>query len=385
MGTAQTQLQPVRIAFYAPLKPPTHAVPSGDRRVAGLLMDALERVADHIELVSTFRSFDGDGDGARQEALRSQGATLAERLVQGWRAAPPELRPTLWFTYHVYYKAPDWLGPAVSAALGIPYVIAEASYAEKRAGGPWAMGHEAAAEAIAHARLVLSPSRDDVAGLEALVPKERIVHFPPFLDATPYRVTPKERAAYRAILARERALDPAVPWIVVAAMMRAGDKVASYRALADSLSTLVDLPWRLVIAGDGSGRAEVEAALERAAPGRACFLGTLEARQLASTYAACDLYAWPAVNEAYGMSLLEAQAAGVPVVSVATRGVPDVVLDGRTGVLAKNAAALPEALRALLTDRPRREKMAKEAAAFIHGERSLDAAAQRLGKIFAAL
>ena len=85
------------------------------------------------------------------------------------------------------------------------------------------------------------------------------------------------------------------------------------------------------------------------------------------------------------MSLLEAQAAGVPVVSVATRGVPDVVMDGRTGVLAKNAAALPEALRALLTDRPRREKMAKEAAAFIHGERSLDAAAQRLGKIFAAL
>jgi hypothetical protein len=68
----------VRIAFYAPLKPPTHAVPSGDRRVAGLLMDALERVAEHIELVSTFRSFDGEGDGARQEALRRQGAALAE-------------------------------------------------------------------------------------------------------------------------------------------------------------------------------------------------------------------------------------------------------------------------------------------------------------------
>ena len=168
-------------------------------------------------------------------------------------------------------------------------------------------------------------------------------------------------------------------------MMRAGDKVASYRALADTLSQLADLPWRLVVAGDGSGRAEVEAALERAVPGRACFLGTLEARQLASTYAACDLYAWPAVNEAYGMSLLEAQAAGVPVVAVATRGVPDVVIDGRTGVLAKDVAALPEALRALLTDQRRREKMGKEAAAFIHRERSLDAAAQRLGKILAAL
>jgi glycosyltransferase involved in cell wall biosynthesis len=372
----------MRIAFYAPLKPPTHSVPSGDRRVAGLLMDALERVADHIELVSTFRSFDGDGDAARQEALRSQGAMLAERLAAGWRSAPPELRPSMWFTYHVYYKAPDWLGPAVSAALGIPYVIAEASYAEKRAGGPWAIGHEAAADAIGHARLVLSPSRDDVAGLQALIPKERIVHLPPFLDATLYRAAGKDRRAHRERLARARGLDPAVPWIAVAAMMRAGDKVASYRALAEALSRLTDLPWRVVIAGDGSGRAEVEAAFERAAPGRACFLGTLEAREVASMYAACDLYAWPAVNEAYGMALLEAQAAGLPVVSRPLRGVPDVVIDGRTGLLVDDLAA---GLRALLTDGPRRQALGREAATFILKERSLDAAAQRLGELLAAL
>jgi len=173
-----------------------------------------------------------------------------------------------------------------------------------------------------------------------------------------------------------------VPWIVVAAMMRAGDKLASYRELADALSHLTDLPWRLLVAGDGSGRAEVEKALERAAPGRACFLGTLEARELAMTYAACDLYAWPAVNEAYGMSLLEAQAAGVPVVSRPVRGVPDVVMDGRTGLLTQDLAV---GLRALLTDAKRREALGREAAAFIHTERSLDAAAQRLGKLLAAL
>jgi len=357
-------------------------VPSGDRRVAGLLMDALERVADHIELVSTFRSFDGDGDAGRQEALRSQGAALAERLASAWRKGPAEMRPTLWFTYHVYYKAPDWLGPAVSAALGIPYVIAEASYAEKRAGGPWAIGHEAAADAIAHARLVLSPSRDDVAGLQALIPKERIVHLPPFLDTELYRAAAKKRRHHRQQLALARGLDPAVPWIVVAAMMRAGDKLASYRELAEALSHLTDLPWRLVVAGGGSGRAEVEKAFERAAPGRACFLGTLEARELATTYAACDLYAWPAVNEAYGMSLLEAQAAGVPVVSRPLRGVPDVVMDGRTGLLTQD---LTVGLRALLGDARRRETLGRDAAAFIHNERSLDAAAQRLGKLLAAL
>jgi glycosyltransferase involved in cell wall biosynthesis len=375
----------VRIAFYAPLKPPTHVTPSGDRRVAGLLMDALELVADHVELVSTFRSFDADGDEARQVALRSQGEALAQRMVNQWRAGPPALRPDLWFTYHVYYKAPDWLGPAVSAALSIPYVIAEASYAEKRASGPWALGHDAAADAIRSARLVVSPSRDDIAGLKELIPKARIVHLPPFLDTAPYREAAREREKHRARLARERALDPAVPWIVAAAMMRAGDKLASYRALAGTLARLTDLPWRVVVAGGGSTRPEVEAALEQAAPGRACFLGTLAIKELAEVYAASDLYAWPAINEAYGMALLEAQAAGIPVVSVATRGVPDVVVEGRTGLLAKNELGLAEPLRELLTNSGRRIALGREAAAFVSAERSLEAAARRLGSLLAAL
>jgi glycosyltransferase involved in cell wall biosynthesis len=375
----------VRIAFYAPLKPPTHVTPSGDRRVAGLLMDALELVADHVELVSTFRSFDADGDAARQDALRSQGEALAQRMVKQWRAGPQALRPDLWFTYHVYYKAPDWLGPMISTALGIPYVIAEASYAEKRASGPWEIGHEAAAEAIRRARLVVSPSRDDIAGLKELIPKERIVHLPPFLDTAPYRAAAKERQKHRARLAGSHGLDAGVPWIVAAAMMRAGDKLASYRALAGTLARLADLPWRLVVAGGGSTRREVEAALEQAAPARACFVGTLGTKELAELYAACDLYAWPAVNEAYGMALLEAQAAGIPVVSVATRGVPDVVLDGRTGLLAKGEDGLADALRELLTNPNRRIALGREAAAFIAAERSLDAAARRLRSLLVGL
>jgi glycosyltransferase involved in cell wall biosynthesis len=375
----------VRIAFYAPLKPPTHATPSGDRRVAGLLMDALERIAEHVELVSTFRSFDADGEAARQEALRRQGERLARRLVAQWRAMPAALRPDLWFTYHVYYKAPDWLGPAVSAELGIPYVIAEASHAHKRAGGPWAIGHEAAAEAIGRARLVLSPTQYDVAGLEELIPKERVVQLPPFLDPAPYRDAAKEGKRHRNRLAQKHALDPAVPWIVVAAMMRTGDKRASYLALAATLERVKDLPWRLVIAGDGSARGEIAAALEAAAPGRACFLGTLGARDLAEVYAAGDLYVWPAVNEAYGMALLEAQAAGLPVVSLATRGVPDVVAHGRSGILVEEESALADAVRELLVDGKRRAELGREAAGFIAAERSVAAAAARLKSLLAAL
>ena len=120
----------VRIAFYAPLKAPGQGfAPSGDRRVAGLLMAALAHGGERVELVSTFRSYDADGDRERQEALRAQGESLGHGMAAQWRGLPRDERPDLWFTYHLYYKAPDWLGPIVASALGIPYVIAEASYA----------------------------------------------------------------------------------------------------------------------------------------------------------------------------------------------------------------------------------------------------------------
>jgi glycosyltransferase involved in cell wall biosynthesis len=373
----------MRIAFYAPLKSPTHGTPSGDRRVAGLLLDALAHAGHRVQVASTFRSYDGEGDEPRQRALRAQGEAFASQLADEWKAAPADERPELWFTYHLYYKAPDWLGPAVSEALGIPYVIAEASYAPKRAYGGWKFGHEGSAAAIRKAALVLCPSRHDIPGLELIIDSKRIVHLPPFLDTAPYVAAVANRAALRAELASERALDPEVPWIVAVGMMRAGDKLASYRALATALQFLDDLPWRLVIAGDGVVRPEVEKLFDQ----RACFLGSLSQRRIAQVLAACDLCAWPAVNEAYGMALLEAQAAGVPVVSCDTRGVPDVVLDGRTGLLVRygDEAALADAMRELLVNRERRRALGREAARYVGVERSLEAASAKLGAALSAL
>jgi glycosyltransferase involved in cell wall biosynthesis len=375
----------MRIAYYAPLKSPTHGTPSGDRRVAGLLMEAMERGGHRIELVSTFRSYDGDGDAPRQTALRDQGTQLARTFVARWLDGPAAARPDLWFTYHLYYKAPDWLGPLVSAGLGIPYVIAEASYATKRAAGPWALGHQGVEDAIRHAALLLCPSRDDIASLATLLDStERIAHLPPFLDPAPFRAARDARDTHRMTLAAAHGLDPSQPWILAVAMMRPGDKLASYRALAAVLAGLVDLPWSLIVAGDGSARAEVEAAMSSAVPGRVHFVGELDAAGLAPLYAACDLLAWPAVNEAYGMALLEAQAAGLPVVASDLRGVPDVVQHARTGLLAPpgDNAALGARIRELLLAPERRQTMGLAAAEFVATERSIEVAADRLEQLF---
>jgi len=378
----------MRIAFYAPLKSPTHGTPSGDRRVAGLFMDALARAGHQVELVSTFRSYDSAGDPVRQAGLREQGIALGRRLGTQWRDGPAAARPDLWFTYHAYYKSPDWLGPEASGVLGIPYVVAEASHAAKRAGGPWDIGHRGALESIRRADLLLCPTHDDVEGLRSVVAApERVAWMPPFLDPVMFRAAAGERLAHRARLASAHGLDADVPWIAVVAMMRDGDKLASYRMLAGALGRLRDLRWRLLVAGDGTARAAVESALEASIPGRAVVLGALGMAEIAPLNAASDICVWPAVNEAYGMAMLEAQAAGLPVVSCATRGVPDVVEHGRTGLLAPagDEAALAALVRELLMDAGRRARLSDAAAAFIASDRSIIAAAARLRGLFAGI
>ena len=96
----------MRIAFHAPMKSPNHPVPSGDRQMARLLMKALDHGGFDAELASRLRAFraePGPLDGMKREA-----ASEKARLGQAWAQHG---KPDLWFTYHLYYKAPDLLGP----------------------------------------------------------------------------------------------------------------------------------------------------------------------------------------------------------------------------------------------------------------------------------
>jgi len=350
------------------------------------MIEALARAGHAVEVVSAFRSYDEEGDSDRQFALRDEGISLARRLASQWAGGSRAPRPDVWLTHHVYYKAPDWLGPLAAADLRVPYVIAEASHAPKQAGGQWAIGHDAAADAIRRADLVLCPTRQDVVCVEPLVfNRERVVRLPPFLDPAPFRRAAGMREEYRGAIAGTCQLDPGVPWIVASSTMQTTDQRASFKVLAAALAQLGDLPWRLLIAGSGPARIEIEGEFTSLLPGRACFLGELTLTESAAVYAASDLCVWPAVNETYGRELYEAQAAGTAVVSCAPRGVPDSVAEGQTGVRLPpgNAVELGQAVRALLLEPARRIAMGRAAAAFVNEERSLDATAARLYRALA--
>ena len=356
----------MRIAFYAPLKPADHPTPSGDRRIARLFLDAL-RIAGHDPFVaSRRRSYDGVGDRLRQVQLASAARGAGERLLRQWQEEP-RAAPELWFTYHLYHKAPDWLGPAISAALGIPYVIAEASYAPKRAGGRWQLGHRAVAEALHRADAVLgvNPADRDCV-LPLLRDPQRWIALPPFLDAR----------RYRAPQTRELS---APPRLIAVAMMREGDKLASYRLLGAALADLLDLRWSLDIVGDGPARSEVESALAPLGP-RVCYRGVLDEAAIAASLAGADLFVWPAVNEAFGMALLEAQASGVAVVAGASGGVASIVVSGETGLLVRpgGVAIFAAAVRRLILDGAARLAMGGAARAKVDRDHDLPAAAVRL-------
>jgi len=377
----------MRLAFYAPLKPPDHPVPSGDRRVAQQIVAALADSGHDVEIAGRLRSFDGSGDLSRQTKLAGLAARLAGRYVHRIYGRPYAQRPEAWITYHLYYKAPDWIGPRVTATLDIPYVVIEASVADKRAGGPWSLGHQATIAALTRAAAVISLNPADEPGIAPHVSAPTRLHrVKPFLDTRPYAAAARARSIHRAGIARRYGLDPDRPWFLAVAMMRPGDKLESYKVLGESLGRLTAHPWSLLVVGDGPARAEVRAALAPLGE-RVVFAGPLTDTELQPTYAAADIYVWPAVNEAFGMAILEAQAAGLPVVAGDFGGVGEIVAHGRTGALVqpRDSAALAAAIEPLLADPGLRQRWSQNALAKVAAEHDRAVAARALTHVLSQL
>ncbi|MEF2553691.1 glycosyltransferase family 4 protein [Aurantimonas sp. A2-1-M11] len=336
----------MNIAFYAPMKSPDDPRPSGDRTVARGLVEALRLAGHSVCVPSRFRTHDR-GDGGRQARLRAIGGRLAERLLRQGRAAPSL---DLWFTYHLYHKAPDWLGPRVAGALGIPYVVAEASVAGKQRGGAWSLGYEASLDALGRADLVIGLNPADRAGVTPLIAGHgEYLALAPFLDTQPWRQAASRRHASRAALAERHGLSPDRPWLIAAAMMREDQKLASYRLLAQALASLGDCAFDLLIVGSGPAEPAVREAFA-GLPAQVAFLGAAEPEGMPDLFAAADLAVWAAIKESWSMALLEAQAVGLPAVAGRSGGVATIVEDGVTGLLTPEAdvAAFAAAVRQML-------------------------------------
>ncbi|QND45176.1 glycosyltransferase family 4 protein (plasmid) [Rhizobium lusitanum] len=355
----------MKIAFYAPLKSPNHPVPSGDRLMARLIIAAFEMAGHRVELASELRSFTPTPEAGPRAEIARKAEEEIERLLEKWRG---ESAPDLWFTYHPYYKTPDMIGPKIAASLGIAYVTAEASYGRRHDDSGWSDNQRLVADAVRQAAVNLCFTERDRIGLIDAIPEGRYERFLPFIDAAHFEPLASEHAPHR---------------LITVAMTRRGDKFDSYVMLARALELISDRDWTLTIIGDGPMRAEVRALFSGFQSDRITWLGERTAPEIAEELRAGGVYVWPGCGEAYGLAYLEAQAAGLPVVAQATAGVPEVVMNGVTGILTPDGdlKTYADAIARLLGDDGERLAMAKAAYRFVHEERSLIAASRRLEAI----
>lgn len=356
----------MKIAFYSPLKSPNHPVPSGDRLMARLLMTAMTMGGHEVSVASELRSFLKQADDPARASLTDAAEHETETIAELWRRQGV---PDLWFCYHPYYKAPDLLGPELSRRFDIPYVTAEASYSPKRNGMGWQTVQDDLLASFTAAAVNICFTARDRDGLLRASPAIRHATLQPFIDAG-------------AFLENEPRPTPAR--LITVAMMRAGDKLGSYRALSRALALLPqDLDWTLDIVGDGPERATVQAMFGSFPGNRLVWHGEKTAAEIAALLSRAALYVWPGHGEAYGLAYLEAQAAGLPVVAEEVAGVPEVVKSGTTGLLTpeNDTAAYASAIETLLGNDRRREELAKAARQFVKDERSLQNAAKELNHI----
>jgi glycosyltransferase involved in cell wall biosynthesis len=140
-------------------------------------------------------------------------------------------------------------------------------------------------------------------------------------------------------------------------------RMTAVKRTEDLLAALVILRERgvdalLLLVGDGTDRARLEDQAYRLGLARHClFLGYQE--EVAPWYAACDAVALTSANEGTPVTIIEALAAGRPVVATDVGGVPDVVAEGIDGFLVEpgDAEALADRLERLATDPALRSAM----------------------------
>ncbi len=358
----------MNIAFYAPMKPPSAERPSGDRTIARLLVRALERAGAEVRIASDVRTWSGTADADRLAAFRTAAAQERRRLLTLYRGGQATFQPELWLTYHNHYKAPDFLGPGFARSLAIPYVVVEASYAASRVAGPWADWLQEARAGMDAARLIFSFTARDERGLQEIIPPNRLRRLAPFIADSSTPVVREAQASCRPVR------------LVTVAMMRRGAKEASYRLLAEALSSLCHSDWRLDIVGDGEKANELQPLLKARAGERITFHGRLEGSSLDRILCAADLFVWPGVDEAFGMAYLEAQAHGLAVAACDTAGVGEVVRHGETGLLAPEPTplAFAKVIDRLIGSAPLRHALGEQARRHVLAHHSIEAAARVL-------
>ena len=323
----------------------------GAAQVGYLLEGLTGRGVDNVLLCPSGSELDAAAPAALVRALPMRGeldVSLLPRLVGELKRAKPDL-------VHVHSRrGADLYGGIAAALAGIPAVLTRR-----------VDSHDPALLA----RLKYRPYRAVVALSRAIerqlldvgVARERVVLIPSGVDTQKYRPDASARERLQAAFALPS--DALVVGVVAQLIVR-----KRHSWLFSLLPELVREWPQIKVLCFGRGPLERRLRAELAERGLARHVTLAGFRaDLPALMPGFDLLVHPAAREGLGLALLEAASAGVPVVACAVGGVPDVIVDGETGVLVPrgDAGALARALRALLAASDERLRLGAAARRYV--------------------
>jgi alpha-maltose-1-phosphate synthase len=331
---------------------------------AGIHVQELTRhLRSLIDLdVRSFGSHSEDGDGwrVRGYAPGHDASTIEPRLRPMLEALSRDLSmltdPVRADVVHVHTWYAHLAGVLVQLAYGIPLALTVHSleplrpWKREQLGGGYEVSSWVERTAIESARAIVAVSRgtrDDVLRLFD-VPEERVHVIHNGIDADFYSPDPATN------FLEQRGIDPAVPYVLfVGRITRQKGIVHLVRAihhLAPGIGVVLcagqpDTPdiGREMAAGVRAAQAERP---------NVVWIGEMVSREeVRQLYSHAAVFCCPSVYEPFGIINLEAAACETPVVASAVGGIPEVVVDGETGLLVPVELSLTDPMRPIDPDR----------------------------------
>jgi glycosyltransferase involved in cell wall biosynthesis len=344
----------VRIAFHSPRASHFRKEESGDRVLVRGLIAALRERGHEVAIVSRLNVRDLWRRRVSVFSLLREAIDVRRRMKR--------FAPDAWFVFNASTKNPDLLGwwQRPRRYLLWNTDLGGGSRLPPRWRRLFKFAHR---RSLARADEVVAFHPDSYERLRRFVALEHLHLLPPAVEA---RVKLPERDDAR----RHLSLPPDAPAVLCVSRMtpssrRSPGKTAMFLDLVAMLDSLPP-QTRLLLIGDGPGRTQVEQLIDDLqVRDRVLLPGAVAHHDLPLYWAACDVFAYPHAQDLPWMAVLEAQAAGRPVVVMASRSARVTVAADESGLLATDREEFIRHLATLLADHARADAMGRCAREYV--------------------